>query len=99
MHTSRSSRHLETPVTKKVEADLGRSLVQRQSLGASPIASGAAGTRLDRRLRAVQSIDPVLQLQPQILLERATIDEAQSCAQSQEPPAPQLLAQHCSGVE
>src|SRR5438445_1182584 len=94
------SRVLETPVPEEVKSELGRSLGRTESRrGAFDVAGRVARARLDRRLSAINRADSVFQLQSEVLLERAGIHEAKSGAQTQEPPAAQLLAEHGAGVE
>src|SRR5688572_32469056 len=89
---------LEPPGPEEVEPELAGGLLLNLA-GIRPRARQVARARLDAGLGRVDRVEPVLQLEPEVLDEIAGIDHAQTGAQADEPLIPDLLAEDRAGIQ
>src|SRR5512141_19490 len=97
-HPSRDSpSRSESPGPEEVEAELTRSLLLDLRRVAS--ARHVARARLDAALSRVDRIEPILELEPEVVLEVVRVHETETGAQSKEPVAADLLADDGARVQ
>ena len=89
---------LESPGPEQVEAELAGSLLLYLT-GVRARAGQITRARLYAGLRRVDGVEPVFELESEILDEIARVYDAQPCAESDEPLIPDLLAEDRAGIE
>src|SRR5687768_16166108 len=89
---------LEPPGSEEVEPELAGGLLLNLAR-IRPCACQVARARLDTGLGRVNRVEPVLELEPEVLHEIAGVDHAQACAQADEPLIPDLLAEDRAGIQ
>src|SRR5512132_3528833 len=89
-HPSREARPSEPPRPEEIESELTRSLLL--GLWCVARAGDVARARLDARLRCVDRIETILELEIEIVLEVVRVHEAEPGAQAEKPLVADLLA-------
>src|SRR5687768_5219071 len=89
---------LEPPGSEEVESQLAGGLLLNLAR-IRPSARQVARARLDACLGRVNRVEPILELEPEVLDKIAGVDHAQTCAQADEPLIADLLAEDRAGIQ